>query len=620
MTRIGYSARWMLTLALVIALGVCTGPGWAVGVTASNTAPVAADDPGLVQIVKALIPDGAAGDYFGRSVAVSGDTALVSACHADGTATDTGAAYVLVRSGSTWTQQAKLIASDGAEGDTFGFPVAISGDTAIIGAIGDDDMASGSGSAYVFTRSGTTWTQQAKLTASDGGAGDWFGFSSALSGDTAVIGAPFDDDKGADSGSVYVFTRSGTTWTQQVKLTASDGAAGDTFGFSLASSGDIALMGAPSDDDKGTNSGSVYVFAPSGPAWTQQPKLTASDGAALDAFGCSVRLSGDTAIIGAWSDDDMGTDSGSAYVFTRAGSTWTRQAKLTASDGAASDNFGRAVAVSGDTAVIGASMDDDNVVDSGSAYVFTRAGATWTHGPKLTASDGAGLDLFGSAVGVSGQNAVIGAWNDDDKGDNSGSAYIFGGAPTLATRAYSTLTVAAPGVLGNDTDVDGSPLTAALVADVSHGALTLAADGGYVYQPAAGFVGNDVFTYRAFDGSAYSTPATVTIAVTAQPTSITIRTNAATTRIGGIPILSGVVSPSSLIGKNIRVYVKKPGKTYWSYSSTRTVYSRYGVPSWQYKYYFRRGMVRGVYAFKAVVPAWPGFSTKTSPIVSIRLR
>jgi len=355
---------------------------------------------------------------FGVSVSRSGDTALIGAFSDDDKGTGSGSAYVFTCSGTTWTQQAKLTASDGAKLDRFGRSVSVSGDTALIGAYMDDDKGGNSGSAYVFTRSGTTWTQQAKLTASDGAAEDNFGSSVSLSGDTALIGAHLDDNSETNSGSAYVFTRSGTTWTQQAKLTASDGQLGDTFGVSVSLSGDTALIGAWGDDDKGFNSGSAYVFTCSGTTWTQQAKLTASDGAAEDNFGNYASINGDTAILGASGDDGH---KGSAYVFTRSGTTWTQQAKLTASDGAEWDCFGRSVSVSGDTALIGAYSDDDKGTDSGSAYVFTCSGTTWTQQAKLTASDGAAEDYFGFSVCLNDDTAFIGAYMDD----HSGSAYVF---------------------------------------------------------------------------------------------------------------------------------------------------------------------------------------------------
>ena len=162
------------------------------------------------------------------------------------------------------------------------------------------------------------------------------------------------------------------------KLTASDGAASDYFGDSVAIDGDTLVVGARYDDDNGSASGSVYVFIHSGIIWTQQAKLTASDGAADDRFGSSVAIDGDTIVVGALLNDDNGTDSGTAYVFTRSGTTWTQQAKLTASDGALDDEFGQSVAIAGDTIVVGADRDDDNGNRQWIAYVFTRSGTAWT--------------------------------------------------------------------------------------------------------------------------------------------------------------------------------------------------------------------------------------------------
>ena len=379
-----------------------------------------------IEVAKLVAPDGAAGDYFGYSVAVDGDTAVIGAYGVDYNGFNSGAAYVFIRSGGTWVLEAKLAASDRSAGDFFGYSVALEGDTAVIGAFNDDDNGPNSGSAYVFIRSGSSWVQQAKLTASDGAEYDSFGISVAIYGDTAVIGADYDDDNGPDSGSAYVFIRSGSSWVQQAKLTASDGASGDCFGVSVALDGDTAVIGVRYDDDKGSNSGSAYVFIRSSSSWTEQAKLTASDGASEDFFGYSVAVDGDTAVIGTFGDDDNGSKSGSAYVFIRSGISWVQQAKLTASDGAASDYFGNSVAVDGDIAVIGALYDDDNGLDSGSAYVFIRTGSSWVQQAKLTAPDGTYSDSFGYSVAVDGDTAaVIGVRYDDDMGDNSGSAYVF---------------------------------------------------------------------------------------------------------------------------------------------------------------------------------------------------
>ena len=277
-----------------------------------------------LEIKKLLATDGQAGDYFGWSVAISGDgnTAIIGA-RGDGNATDAGSAYIFVRSGTNWSYQAKLLASDGQSGDYFGRSVALSsdGNTAIIGAYLDDDKATDAGAAYIYVRSGTNWTYQTKLLASDGQASDYFGYSVAISGDgnTAIIGAYGDDDKATNAGAAYIFTRSNTDWIQQTKLLASNGQGGDYFGYSVAISrdGDTAIIGAYGDDDKAIDAGSAYIFVRSGTNWSYQTKLLASDGQANDYFGYSVAISGDgnTAIIGAYADDDKGTDAGSAYIF-----------------------------------------------------------------------------------------------------------------------------------------------------------------------------------------------------------------------------------------------------------------------------------------------------------------
>jgi len=376
------------------------------------------------EMKKLLASDGATDAIFGTTVSLDGDTALIGAPLGNGNEVLSGSAYVFTRTGTTWTQQQKLIASDGIAFNEFGCSVSLSGDTALIGAR-EWSSAPGFGSAYVFTRTGTTWTQQQKLIASDGAPMDQFGNAVALSGDTALIGAPYDDDHGSVSGSAYVFIRTGNTWTQQTKLIASDGYTNDEFGKSVSLSGDTALIGAWMDDALGTNSGSAYVFTRTGTTWTQQQKLIASDGAPDERFGWSVFISGDTALIGAWLDDDNGADSGSAYVFIRTGNTWTQQTKLIASDGVAGDWFGSSVSLDGDTALIGAYKDDDNGQDSGSAYVFIRTGTTWTQQQKLIASDGGAGDCFGKSVSLSGDTALIGAPYDDDNGVDSGSAFVF---------------------------------------------------------------------------------------------------------------------------------------------------------------------------------------------------
>jgi hypothetical protein len=244
--------------------------------------------------------------------------------------------------------------------------VAISGDTALIGAYGV--FADGvSGAAYVFVRSGSVWSQQQKLRPGEGGV--WFGWSAAISGDMAVVGSPFSGDAGSNSGSAYVFVRSGGVWSRQ-KLTASDAATGDVFGYSVAISGDTAVVGSPGDSDAGFSSGSAYVFVRSGGLWSQQQKLTVAGLTTGDSFGWSVAVSGDAAVVGAHGGPRAGASSGSAYVFARSGAVWSPQQKLTASDATPGDRFGYSVALSGDTAIIGAPNDTNPVFIAGSAYVY----------------------------------------------------------------------------------------------------------------------------------------------------------------------------------------------------------------------------------------------------------
>ena len=264
-----------------------------------------------------------------NAVSVALFTMAMSACSTGAVGTDN-----LQQNEALSTQQAKLLASNGKAFDLAGLSVAISGNTAVVGASRDDDKGTDAGAVYVFVRNGTSWTQQAKLTAADGAANANFGISVALNGDTALFGAKFDGSAASDAGAAYVFVRTGTTWTQQAKLVASDAAVEDQLGASVALEGDTAVVGTIEDDDHGDRSGAAYVFVRSGTSWTQEAKLTPDDGAAADQFGISVSVSGNTVAVGTWGDDDLGNSSGAAYVFVRSGTSWTQQAKLLAGDGA----------------------------------------------------------------------------------------------------------------------------------------------------------------------------------------------------------------------------------------------------------------------------------------------
>ena len=389
--------------------------------------PIHAQECNPAESAKLLAQDGAEGDYLSLSVSISGNTAFVGAQYHDGNGLlHSGSAYVFENVAGAWTQVAKLTADDGAENHNFGCSVCVSDDTAIVGALGTDDFGAYSGSAYVFENVAGAWIQTAKLNASDAAAYDQFGSSVSISGDTAVIAAQWDGDNGLNSGSVYVFENVAGVWTQTAKLTADDGAAQDEFGSSVSISGNTACIGAVYDDDLGNESGSAYVFENVGGTWTQTAKLTADDGSLADLLGISISVNGNTAVVGAPGDDDDGFGSGSAYVFEKNAGAWTQAAKITADDGSTADYFGISVSINGTTVVVGASGDDDNGADaSGSAYILKNIGGVWTQDAKITASDGAVNDHFGNTVCVNGDTALVGAPDTDDNGLDSGSAYVF---------------------------------------------------------------------------------------------------------------------------------------------------------------------------------------------------
>ncbi len=443
MKRFGFPVILILTLLLFFSFGTLRHNLAVVRAYSPNYRP---DQLPTLQQIKLLAADRAANDGFGISTTISadGNTALIGAYQEDDSGTiNNGAAYIYIRSGGTWVQQAKLLASDKANNDLLGQSVALSadGNTALVGASNRSEGGlSANGAAYVFTRSGTTWTQQAKLLASDRATSDSLGYTVSLTsdGNMALAGAPGKSDGGlSGNGAAYVFTRSGTTWTQQAKLLASDRASNDGFGLaaSLSTDGTTALLGAYGESDTGTTSnGAAYVFTRSGTTWTQQAKLLASDKANTDLFGISVTLSndGNTALIGAYLEDDSGTSgNGAAYVFTRSGTTWTQQTKLLAADKANNDDFGQSVALSanGNVALVGAVFEDDpGTTNNGAAYIFTRSGTTWTQQSKLLAADKGGEEYFGRSVALSGDgnNAIIGASQDSDGGlTGNGAAYVF---------------------------------------------------------------------------------------------------------------------------------------------------------------------------------------------------
>jgi len=380
--------------------------------------------------------DGSAGDAFGEWLAMDGDTLVVGAVAANG---DRGAAYVFTRSGSSWTEQARLIAADGGKGDRFGTAVSISQDTVAVSSRKNDEAGDNAGAAYVFVRSGSSWNLQKKLTAPDADPDDKFGDVVSIKGDTLVVGARSDNVAGNESGSAYVFVRSGSTWSLQDTIFPADGRAGDKFADSVAldRGGDVLVAGAPFGDAKGRDSGSAYVFVRSGDNWTEEAKLVPSDSDDGDQAGFKVALDGDTAVLGSPYHDGPGNDSGAAYVFTTDSGGWSQRQKLLGSATAAGDVFGFSVRIVADRVVVGARLEDDAVLgdDSGAAYLFESTGPTWDQVSRLTAPNGAADDEFGDAVEIYGDTIAVGAPGDDG---GRGSTDVFrlqvSGAGSLRSR------------------------------------------------------------------------------------------------------------------------------------------------------------------------------------------
>jgi hypothetical protein len=437
----------------------------------------------------------------------SGTTGVNSVPDTNGT--DSGAGYVFTLSGSTWSQEAFVKSSNTqvgtGVGDFFGKAVAISGDTVVIGAESEDSGTNGinsmsdesrsdSGAAYVFVRAGGAWIQQAYLKASNASWSHWFGRSVGVSGDTIVVGSPRENSNstGVNSvpnnsisyyGAAYVFVRSGSTWSQQAYLKPMQINAGDNFGESVAVNGDTVVVGAPDEDssiggvnftpnESASSAGAAYVFVRSGTTWSQQAYLKAVQVSAGDLFGTSVAVSGTSVIVGARSEDsstsginsspnETASAAGAAYVFVRNGTAWSQQAYLKASNTGTGDRFGSAVTISSNTAIVGAagedsgttgvnSVPDEGGADSGAAYVFQRTGSSWIQQAYLKAGNSVVTDEFGCSVAVSGDSVVVGARyedssttginstpNDAGNGFDAGAAYLFSRTgSTWSQQAY----------------------------------------------------------------------------------------------------------------------------------------------------------------------------------------
>jgi hypothetical protein len=394
-------------------------------------------------LLKLAAGDAADGDSFGISVAIDGDYALVGSPGTEGDGTNSGAAYLFLRTeGGTdgWGQVAKLVAGDAAAEDLFGFSVDISGDYAVIGAIGEDGAGVDRGAAYIFSRNqgGTdNWGQVYRLRAGDPADSDGFGFSVAIDGDTVIVGADGEDGDGTDRGTAYVFSRNQggeDAWGQVAKLVSEDPNDADHFGYCVAIDGDVAVVGSPYEDGAGEDRGAACVFSRDlggEDAWGLAKRLVPGDASDDTWFGWSAATDGTLVVVGAPWDDGGGTNHGAAYLFDRdqgGAENWGELKKLTASDAQNNALFGYDVALYGDYVVAGAGWSGGGGTKRGQAYIFSRdegGAANWGEVQRLRASDGSNEDWFGFSVAIDGTYILCGASGEDGAGSERGAAYVF---------------------------------------------------------------------------------------------------------------------------------------------------------------------------------------------------
>lgn len=366
--------------------------------------------------------DIASNDHLGRSLAIDGPFAVSGSRYAEHSgAVLTGAAYVFESQGLNWVERQKLIGPDPQDQDLFGHDVAISGDTLLVSARNDDvGGVIDAGSVYVFVREGAEWVLETQLIAPDAEDFDAFGVSVTVEGDRAVVGATFDDDFGqTDMGSVYVFLREGGQWALEAKLTPSDGDAGDDFGRDIALQGDHLVVGAPRHDGSAAGqTGAAYVFERVEGQWVETAKLITPDALSGDLIGKSVAIDGNTILLGVALDDQQGViDRGSVAVYVLSEGVWSPEAKLLASDARAGDEFGHDIDLDGDRAAIGANQADLGAVENaGSVYLFERAGSSWSEGSKVTAAVPGPIENFGSKVVFAEAALVVGAPHQNPDG------------------------------------------------------------------------------------------------------------------------------------------------------------------------------------------------------------
>ena len=381
-------------------------------------------------------------DNFGRAVAIWGDHAIVGANGDDDKGGNAGAAYAIRYNGQTWVKEQKILSDDAGVNDYFGCSVAISNSYAILGAYGNDVNGSKSGAAYIYQLAHQGWQKIQKLSPDDSNTNDHFGYAVDIDGDYAIIGAYGDDDQGSMSGSAYIFKRKGDTWVQQNKLVDVLGNRNDYFGFSVSISGDYAIIGAYRDDDKGDNSGAALVFKNQNDTWVKQTRLVANDGKTNDYFGYDVAISGEYAAIGAYRNDDISSNMGSVYIYQLEKGNWIFKKKIVPSDGSSSDYFGFSLDLIDTRLIIGAYGDDEKGSSSGSAYLYALNQGKWEFLKKFIANEGKAYDYFGYDVSICDKALIIGAYGNDEKGNMAGAAYIYGQPSTSYDHIRSGFSVA----------------------------------------------------------------------------------------------------------------------------------------------------------------------------------
>ena len=312
------------------------------------------------------------------------------------------------------------------DSDNFGKEISMYGDTLVVGAHWDDTGATNAGSVYVYVRSGTTWSLQQTINNPSPTSEDWFGISVSIYGDTLVVGANLDETGGGiNTGSVYIYTRSGTTWSLQQTISNPTPVDADYFGGSVSLYGDTLVVGTSSDDTGATDAGSVYVYTRSGTTWSLQQTINNPSPVASDYFGNSVSLYGDTLVAAASQDDTGASNAGSVYVYVRSGVTWSLQQTINNPTPVVDDIFGVSICIYDDTLVIGASQDDTGATNAGSVYVYTRFGSTWSLQETISSLTPVASDLFGHSVTLYSDTLVVGAYQDDTGAGNTGSVYVY---------------------------------------------------------------------------------------------------------------------------------------------------------------------------------------------------